>query len=309
VTPGKGLLRVAAPLTALLALALASLLALSDRGDASSTAPAKATGKRAKVIASDTAHRQNPVPFWGQVECAHPSRHQWITSGGDWHPTATGQAQGNDAFRRLHVLDGDDFYGERCELGNDNHKAPTAFYSEGRRRITKISIRLPSGGFPLGAFTWQVVMQMKQAWPAANAGGTPVIELGAYDGKWVLAQSKSPGWSTAGRRLWTARARRDVWTRWSFDVRYSRGKRKGFIKVKVDLNGDGDTRDRGERPKKIRTYTLKREIPGGPGPYRTGASLKSHLRAGIYHDPGIRCDDTDGCYIDIDNVQVVKPGK
>jgi Polysaccharide lyase len=270
---------------------------------------ASASGKRSRVIASDTAASADPVPFWGEIECENDSRHEWIESGGDPHLTATGASQGNDAFRRLHVVDGDDFFGERCELGNNNRGAPTAFYREGRRRITKFSLRLPPG-FPVDVFTWQVVMQMKQAGPAANSTGTPVIELGAYDGHWRLSQSASPGLTSSGRKLWTAPASLGVWTRFSFDVRYSRHRRKGYIKVKADLNGDGDYKDAGEKVPRIRTYTLKVEIPGGGADgIPAGRSIPSHLRAGIYHDPAVQCDAPDGCYIDLDNVQVVRPPK
>jgi hypothetical protein len=269
---------------------------------------ARKSGKGAKLIASDTARNPDPVPFWGEIECADDSRHEWIGTGGDPHMTATGRPQGDDSFRRLHVIDGDDFYGERCELGNNNHEAPTAFYREGRRRITSASLRLPSPGFPLQAYTWQVVMQMKQAWPGANATGTPVIELAAYDGKWVLSQSESPGLSWTERILWQAPAAAGVWTRFSFDVRYSSDARKGFIKLKVDRNGDLDYKDRREHPRKIRTYTLKHEIPGGDEDgIAPGQSLTSHLRAGIYHDPAVVCPEPLGCFIDLDNVQVVRP--
>ena len=289
-------------------LAAACLAAASLAGSAGAAQRAGAAKGAPKLIASDTVQSSNPVPFWGQIECASQRRHEVISVGGDPHPTWSGAGQGNDSFRRLHLLDGDDFYGERCELGNDNRRAPTAFYREGKRRITSISLRLPQPGFDRDVQTWQVVMQMKQVWPAANSAGTPVIELGVHSGRWVLAQSRSPGYSEASRTLWTAPARGDTWTRFNFNVRYSKSRRKGQIKITVDLNGDLDYADAGERPRKIRTFTLKREIRGGGRDgLKPGASISSHLRTGIYHDPGIRCDPPGGCIIDVDNVQVVRP--
>ncbi len=268
----------------------------------------KKKGGPPKVIASDTAAVANPVPFWGQIECKNASRHELIEQGGDPHPTTTGAPQGNDAFRRVRVLDGDDFYGERCELGDNNRKGPTAFYREGRRRVTSISLRLPSPGFPLNAFTWQTVMQMKQAAPSANSGGSPMIELGAFDGRWRLSKSTSTGFTIDSRKLWTARATPGVWTRFAFDIRYSRKSRKGFIRLKADLNGDFDYLDPKERSRRIRTHTLKTEIRGGAKDgIRAGRSIPDHLRTGIYHDPAVPCPPPAGCFIDIDNVQVVAP--
>ena len=96
-----------------------------------------------RLLASDVGLNPNPLPFWGRIECEDPSRHELIPTGGDLHPTATGTPQGNTSFRRLRVLDGDDFYGERCELGLNWATGPTAFYREGRRRITALSLRAP----------------------------------------------------------------------------------------------------------------------------------------------------------------------
>lgn len=106
------------------------------------------------VVASDTSLNPDPTPFWGSIECgtspSNPiaSRHQQITTGGDAMAQGTGFGQNDQSFRRLTVMDGDDFYGERCELGlNDNRTSPVALYNEGRRRATYFSIRLPES-FP-----------------------------------------------------------------------------------------------------------------------------------------------------------------
>ena len=43
------------------------------------------------------------------------------------------------------MLDGDDFSGERCELGeNDWRDGPTAFYREGEHRMTYVSYGWPT---------------------------------------------------------------------------------------------------------------------------------------------------------------------
>lgn len=252
----------------------------------------------------DNAGKATPMAAWGTTDCANASRHQQINSGGDWHSTANGHRQGNDSYRRLTVIDGDDLYGERCELGQEG--GPTVLYHKGQRRVTQISLRLPAN-FPLGSDTWQVVMQMKQSAPATNSGGTPVLELDAYGGRWRLRHSSSSGPSHDSDQLWSAPARTGVWTRFSFDVRYSSDPLKGVIRVSVDLNGDGDFNDRGERSDPIRTYTLKVETPGGSADdgIAPGQSIPSHLRAGIYHDPAYPCPAPFGCSVDLDNVQVV----
>jgi hypothetical protein len=202
------------------------------------------------------------------------------------------------------VIDGDEFYGERCELGLNNRSAPTAFYREGRRRKTAISLRLPPT-LPIHTPDFQVVTQMKQANPAANAGGSPMLELQVFLGRWKLIQSRRPGMTTDSRELWSAPAQTGIWTRFTFDIRYSRRAKKGSVRVLADLNGDNDAADPGETSRRIRTFTLKTEIRGGPPDgIRPGQSIPSHLRAGIYHDPAISCPPPFGCQLDVDNVQV-----
>jgi hypothetical protein len=292
-------------LVALAALALVAVLIPAS-------APAKKHKHRAKhrgtkLIASDTSVNPNPDPFWGRSYCANEERVQQVTTGGDTHATATGAPQGDTAFRRFTVLDGDDSFGERCELGWDSRRSPTAFYRQGRHRITQISIRLPSS-FPLDAYTWQAVMQMKQSGPAANSGGAPVLSFDAWGGRWRLRQSLTRTTGTDLRELWSAPAQLNFWTRFIFDVRYSDRKKRGYIRVGADLNGDGDVADPGELSPGFRTYTLKIETPGGEADgIKAGRPIPSHLRAGIYHDSDVPCLAPTGCQVDIDNVQVLRP--
>ena len=290
----------------LLAAALAAIFPLPAGAKKHGKHGTKGSGPA--VVFSDTGASPDPGPIWGKVDCENQSRAQQITSGGDTHPTATGAPQGNSAFRRLSVLDGDDIYGERCELGEDFRGSSTTLYRQGKHRLTYLSLRLPST-FPLSVYTWQVVMQMKQTFPSANSSGTPVLELDAYNGRWVLRQSLSRSSPISDSRvLWSVPAQANFWTRFAFDVRYSDRKKGGFIRVGVDLNGDGDFADPGELSSGFHTYTLKMEIPGGsPDGIRPGQAIPSHLRAGIYHDEAIRCLAPAGCQVDVDNVQVLRP--
>jgi hypothetical protein len=259
------------------------------------------------TIFSDTASKADPEPVWGQIACQKRTRQSRPAAGGDPSPRADGGDQGNTAYRRLVVRDGDDFYGERCELGeNDHDEGPTALYPEGARRATYASVRLPAD-FPIGVSAWQNVIQMKQTQPADNGGGTPALSLKAYGEHWILFHS-DPGKTKVDTPLWSAPAEAGVWTRFAFDVRYSQDPDLGSIKLYADLDADGDFEDPGEESPTFITNTLKRETSGDSGDgYTKGASLRSHLRAGIYHDSEVECSAPATCAVEIDNVQVLRP--
>ena len=255
-------------------------------------------------VFGDSGATEDAAAIWGKIDCASPTRHRRILIGGDPRPEPGDGIVGATAFRRLTVFDDDDVYGERCELGlNDWREGPTALYREGQRRITTVTLRLPKS-FPLGAKRWQTVLQMKQAQPSAGGGGTPVIELFAFRGKWQLSVATNHNVRTWTR--WRGYARRGRWVRFVFDVRYSRHHKRGVVRLRADLNADGDFRDRKERAGPYHGTTLKRETGGGGADgIDRGSSIPSHLRVGIYHDPAIRCPD--GCSIDIDSVHVSSP--
>jgi hypothetical protein len=259
------------------------------------------------VIASDTASAVSPLGFWGSIDCALPTRQQQVTTGGDTAPTATGGSQGNSAYRRLTAIDGDDFWGERCELGmNDHRSSPVAFYHEGQRRATFASFRL-NDSYDLGEDRWQGVMQMKQSQPSDNGGGTPVLSLGAYDGKWLLFHS-DPGHTDEDQVIWEAPADNNIWTRFAIDAKYSQYADQGWIKIYADLNADGDFGDANEQSETFHTNTLKYETgTDSSDGYTAGQSLPSHLRVGMYHHMGIPCPAPTGCAVEADNVQVVRP--
>jgi hypothetical protein len=199
------------------------------------------------------------------------------------------------------VLDGDDWSGERCELGmNDHQLGPTAFYREGMRRASYFSLRLPNN-FPLAANTWQTVFQMKQAQPSDNGGGVPILFMGAYLGRWHIESLNGEYWSFP--------AQQNVWTRFVFDVKYSQDPNQGWVQVSVDLNGDGQLSS-GERSPVIHTNTLKAESDGPNGTsdgLAPGDSIPSHMRAGIYHNASIVCPPPNGCSTEVDNFQVLAP--
>jgi hypothetical protein len=248
-----------------------------------------------RPLKSDPGTVADPAPLWGKLDCATGSRQQLVRSG-------------SSSFRRLTVIDGDNVFGERCELGLNDYRGKTfTLYREGEHRVTFFSIRLPAS-FPLAVDDWQLVMQMKQTQPSDNGNGTPVLALEARQGQWKLFHSASVDQSGIAVELWSAPARTETWTRFAFDVVYSKDPTVGRIKVYADLNGDGDALDAGEQSPTLTTYTLKRETAAetepDDDPLPQGESIPSHLRLGIYHHDPIACPAPAGCAVDVDNVQV-----
>jgi hypothetical protein len=287
---------------------------------------------------ADTASDPNVRDLWGDYTCV-PKQVLWDPAGGDPEPTASGAPQGNRAFRHLTVMDGDDpeGEGERCELGKNSYVDRIAgprnplgtFYNyhEGDRRATYASVRLPSN-FPIATDQWQNVLQVKQSGPSNGSGGTPMLSLKVYDNRFRLFHTPNDS-EGPDRQLWSpdpsvnARAtpRPGVWYRVAIDAMYSQDPGVGWVKMYIDLNGDGDFADPEEQSPVFSGSglggTLKTEPapdPGNPdisgngvdiGP-PTGDPIPSHLRAGIYHNPIIPCPA--GCSVDLDNIEVVAPG-
>jgi hypothetical protein len=277
--------------------------------------PATMTVQGCTVMKSDTGSSTDPASLWGSIDCASDSRASVVRSGGDPHPTAAGAPQGDDDYRRLTVLDGDNLSGERCELGrneqrygSDGGDGTFQLYREGERRVTFVSFRLPED-FHLEHTSFQNVLQMKQAQPSDNGGGIPVLSLQVTNGEWRLTHASSPAGGTS-ETLWEVPASTGVWVRVALDVTYSQYAGEGRVKLYLDRNGDGDTLDADERSPTITTHTLKYETAGAEGDtdgLEPGDSIPSHLRVGLYHDPSLACPAPSGCSVEVDNVQVVGP--
>jgi hypothetical protein len=280
--------------------------------------PATMTAHPCTLVRSDTGSSVDPEPLWGSIDCASDSRVSLVTSGGDPHRTATDMSQGNNDYRRVTVLDGDNVAGERCELGRNERRYGSGggdgtfqLYREGERRITFASFRLPEG-FPIGNSYFQTVLQMKQTQPSDNGSGIPVLALQVTNGEWKLKHVDSPSGGTS-ETLWRAPAKTGVWVRIAMDVTYSQHTDEGSVKLYLDRNGDGDSLDASEQSPAITSHTLKYETPDPDGAANDtdglapGSSIPSHLRVGLYHDPSIECPAPSGCSVQVDNVQVVGP--
>ena len=255
----------------------------------------------------DTASEPDAAAIWGSIDCERSTRHRLLTTGGDAHLRGDREAQGNDAYRRLRLREGDDFHGERCELGRNDHRdSPVAVYREGDRLITYLSLRLPPG-FQVDSRAWQVVMQMKQTQPAAAGGGPPRLALEVSDGMWRLTHHGPTATPLQDGTVWSAPADVNVWTRFALEVVYSADPELGSVRLSADLNGDGDARDPGERSDLAKLQTLRRERAGGAEDgIPPGAAIPSHLRVGLYQRPSITCP-REGCFIDVDNVGIHEP--
>ena len=268
--------------------------------------PATMTTPGCEIVASDTAASPDADGIWGNVECVTDDRVQ-LRTGGDPHATASGEPQPDDSFREITVFDGDDFSGERCELGRNEYRlgedggdGTFALYEEGQHKITFASLRI-GDSLPADGADWQTLMQMKQTQPAVNGDGSPIIALELRDGNLVL----QAGWES----FWSVPAPRGQWVRVAMDTTYSATSDQGALQMFIDLNGDGDASDEGEQSPVYSGATLKSEVaPGSPSPnaLAAGESIPSHLRMGVYHNPAYACPT--GCSVDIDNVQVVDAG-
>lgn len=260
--------------------------------------PGTLTAVGCSLVRSDTAERPDPTSLWGQLDCASATRHRHLSGSADPHATASGEPQPDDAFRRLTVQDGDDLWGERCELGLNDHTSKNSFavYREGDHALTFLSVRLgPS--FQLDSPKWQTIVQMKQAQPYSDDGNAGVaLEVQARNDNLYL--------SSFWKDVWETPVSSGAWTRIALDVHYSQHESRGAVTMYVDSNGDGDAVDGGEQSPTIEVATLAGEIGADDGDgLRAGDSIPSHLRTGVYHDKSIGCPS--GCSIDLDNVQVV----
>jgi hypothetical protein len=272
--------------------------------------PATMTAPNCHMLRSDTGDAAPRAGLWGSVDCQNSSRATDPSKGGDPSPEADGTPQPDGSYRDLSVLDGDDFWGERCELGQNERRyginvgsqtnGTFELYKPGDHKLTFFSERYPNN-FDTNVSKWQTVMQMKQTQPYDDGPMGPQIELDVRSGRLMLIGAWAVKWSAPAPA-------NGVWVRYAMDVVYSANPDVGSMQLYADLNGDGDFSDTGEISPVVHMATLA--IESGPGGYgvTTGDAIPSHLRMGIYHDPSISCPGPNGCSVDVDNVQVLDAG-
>jgi hypothetical protein len=273
-----------------------------------------------RLLRSDTSSDPQTRNLWGVQEGCLPGRIGNPQTGGDPGAMATGDPQGNASYRTMTVFDGDDIFGERCELAYNTWHQPLARpsnpygtfydYTDGTRRATYLSYRFPDN-FRFNTSAWQNIFQMKQAGPENTDTNTPVIHFyaGSNGSSLTLVMTPQKGSDT---EVWSsAPLQHNIWTRIAVDAFYSPNPWLGWIKVYVDANGDGDFADPGEQSPLVHGQTLLRQVTSGCSSspcLNVGDPIPDHLRVGIYHDSAISCPLASlGCSDQIDNVQVLGP--
>jgi Polysaccharide lyase len=221
---------------------------------------AAATTASARVLWNADAER--PLnQEWANYSCQDGTRVKQV---------ASPAAQGNSAYQ-IEVRDGDNSYGERCELGQGNPtKNGFPLYQEGDERWISFQTYLPDD-YPTNLKTWNVIMQLKQL----HAFGTPVVSMEVRDGKFVLMNSDTNGTSSGCNWWWEGPAIKNRWVKFSLRVKFSPDANVGFIELYGDLDGTG------VKQLMQRTYMHTMKIDGA------GQTVPSHSRIGLYRNPAV----------------------
>src|SRR3954470_8490173 len=197
---------------------------------------------------------------WANYSCQDGSRVQQVTS-----PAA----QGARAYR-IEVRDGDNAYGERCELGNGN---PTRngfpLFHGGDERWVSFQVYLPDD-YPIDTRSWNVFFQQKQL----GSMGTPVISMEVQRGRFILMNSNNNGVSGNTVEKWNGPATRNRWVRFTVHTKFSPDPAVGSIELFGDLDGQG------MKPllPETHTWTMKQD---------SGQAVAVHARIGMYRDSSI----------------------
>ncbi len=210
-----------------------------------------------------TAGAERPVAQeFASSSCEDPDRIRRVSA-----PGASGLAY------RLEVRDGDDAYGERCELAQGNPTRPGfPLHHEGDDRWIAWRVYLPSSYPTAYDGSWNVTNQWKQL----GALGTPALSMETRYGRWRLMSSASNRDANRTFARWSGPALRERWVRFTLHVRFSPRADVGFVELYGDLDGSG--RQRLLLP---RTPTWTMKVDG------RGRTVPSHTRIGPYRDSRI----------------------
>lgn len=261
------------------------------------------------VLRNDTSAQADPRPgLWGEIAAVSAARHTHVTTGGDTRNRADNVAQGNTAFRRLTVQDGDDFYGERAALGRNEWQngentgsridGTFALANEGDHKITFWSMRFPAG-FPTSTFAWQQILEWKQTQPYAqqtdlNRSGPPgvALELQLYGNALRVSSMWVERWTTIVPPL-------GQWIRFAWDVKFSQYPNIGFMKFYVDVDNDGNFNDANEFFEWHGATLCYSSI--AQNGMAAGDSIPNFLEIGPYRNASY----TGNSVVEIDNIQIV----
>ncbi len=228
---------------------------------------------------------------WVDYSCEDRSRFTQVTDR---------VAQGTRAYR-IEVRDGDDSYGERCELDNGNtdskRLAHQMLFHDGQEAWIAFQTYLPldfsfaTDGAPVSMKNdGGLITQLKQL----GSCGTPA--LGIVSSRTVFALRNSAGNTCESgpmRSLWRVPMVLGRWVKWVQHIRFSTDDRVGFVASWYDPDGLGlraiePTLDYGNRVVSNRIYTHTQKSPTGhPDPACPADDVCSHARIGIYRDPDV----------------------
>jgi hypothetical protein len=215
----------------------------------------------AGTIATADAER-TMAQEWASYSCADRSRVQQV---------ASPSAQGNRAYR-LEVRDGDNSWGERCEIGMGNPgRSGFPLFHQGDERWISFQVYLPDD-YPISTPDWNIFFQIHQE----GDGGCPPISLGVDHGQFKLYKSTSPHYVTDTSEMWSGPAEHNRWVKFTLHIKNSTNPKDGFVELFGDLDGQG------EKLLLERTATHTMTIASG------GGAMINHARVGIYRNPAIR---------------------
>ena len=233
-----------------------------------------------------------------------PDNNEWVSFSCEdrsrFSQVEAGAAQGKRAYR-IEVHDGDDSYGERCELDNGNTSASRLhhqmLFHEGQEVWIAFQTYLPLDfsfavdGAPVSfPNDGGLITQIKQL----GSCGTPA--LGIVSGRTVFALRNSAAAhceSGPMRSLWKVPMVLGRWVKWMHHIRFSTDPQVGFIATWYDPDGLGlrpipPTLDFGHRVIGNRIYTHTQKAPTGhPDPACPADDVCSHARIGIYRDQDV----------------------
>jgi hypothetical protein len=199
---------------------------------------------------------------WANYSCQDGSRVK---------ETGSVVAQGGQAYE-IEVRDGDDAYGERCELGQGNPtRAGFPLYHPGDERWISWQMLLPDD-YPIDTPTWNNFMQLKQLGDL----GTPAVSMEVQDGNFIFMNSDTNHTSSGKNWWWQGKATRNRWVKFTLHVKFSSDPNVGFVEIYGDLDGQG------MRQLMARTYMHTMKVN------EAGQTVDSQSRIGLYRDPKIQ---------------------
>jgi hypothetical protein len=238
---------------ALRTVVLASLLLLA-------AAPA-----RADVLWRADAERPL-LQEWANFSCADASRVRQVSD-----PVA----QGGSAYR-VDLHEGDDSFGERCELGMSSPTKPGfPVFKEGDERWIAYQVYVPEG-FPSDGNRYVDITQFKQV----NDLCAPALSLHVENGEMLLFHSADNRSSCGGRAVWRAPMAYGRWIKLLFHVEWSSDPARGSVELFGDVGGHGMEELLPRSP----MFTMKMDP--------VGSTLPVGARLGIYRDRAVTGDAT-----------------